>query len=173
MNKKNFFLKINVRRISFSHGLAPETTDAIAWNSVRMKEKSTAESEIQDRPISLPKEKYVSPAPELAFFPAASKTLNVHNTLLHSPQFLLCLNDEVVTLDRKIPLKPRGVQLPNCVRTLLLCEENRQHHNSIWLFFFFLFTFFLNGYGNQNWFRVARSVCHFCVLTGWERAQGL
>lgn len=90
-NKTNFFLKISVRRIPFLHGLAPETTNAIAWNSQRMKEKSIAESGILDSSTPLPKGKYVSPAPELGVFPATSKRLNVHKTYMnvhntpHSP----------------------------------------------------------------------------------------
>lgn len=48
---------------------------------------------------------------------------NVDNAQLHVPQFLLYLDDKVVTLDRKISLRLRGIQLFNLVRTLIISEK--------------------------------------------------
>lgn len=55
--------------------------------------------------------------------PANFKRLNVSTAQLRVPQILLCLDDEVVALDRKISLKLRGIHLFNFVSTLILSEK--------------------------------------------------
>lgn len=165
MNKTNFSLKINVRRVPFFQVLAQETGNAIAWTSQRIKEKSIAESGILDRPIPLPKGKYLSPAPEPGFFPTTSKRLNVHNTQLHMPQFLLCLDDGVVPLDR-IPFESERSPTPKpCKDTPTFCEKI---HNITMVFVFLFFCLLLLAMET-----ICGNVCQFCVLRGWERGKGL
>lgn len=55
---------------------------------------------------------------------------------LHIPQFLLCLGDEVVTLDKKISMKLRGIQLFNFVRILILSEKNIATITTVFVSFF-------------------------------------
>lgn len=55
--------------------------------------------------------------------PTNFKRLNVDNAQIYIPQFLLCLDDDIVTLAGKISLKLRGIHLSNFIRALILPEK--------------------------------------------------
>jgi len=90
----------------------------------------------------------------------------VDKAQLHVPQFLLCLDDEADTLDRKIFLNLRGIQFFSFVTTLIICEKKIGTITTVFVSSFQLLVL-------QTRIRLELTGCQFCVLKGLERSTGL